>query len=191
MSEFGAVLIKRLTAAANRNQTTLDNDRAVTRKLDKVIPVLEQDEEGNQIALAAMREVYNLIEKDAEANQSTIIELKEAKDLLEKSILLLEQAGFDFANIQTFSNDEIWLADHLDTIKRVVAIVNLQKLEVALDEADNERFIDFAHTVKRSGDRRQAAAAGTAAVAAIEAIKVAIDQNPTAPAPDTEAATGE
>lgn len=185
MSNFGAVLIRRLTAAANRSQTVLDNDRAVTKKLDMVIPVLEKDAEGNQVALAAMREVYNLIERDAEASQSTITELKEAKDLLEKSILLLEQAGFDFDNIRTFSNDEVWLGDHLDTIKRFVEIVNIQKLEVALDEAAKERFEDIAHAVKRSGEKRQNAPddaakspeedAAEAALAAIDAIKVATE----------------
>jgi len=67
----------------------------------------------------------------------------------------LDQAGLDLANIQTFgSNDEIWLGDHLATIKRALTVFNLQKLEVALDELDTERFEDIAHTVRRSGQKR-------------------------------------
>jgi len=155
MSDFGARLIRRLQAAADRNQQVLEKNQGAKDKLAKVLPILEKDLQGNQIALAAMREVYNLLEADAEVRQSTIAELKEARDLLEKSATLLEQAGFDFSNIQQFSNDEIWLGDHLPTIKRVVDIVNLQKLEVALDEADKERFEDFAHAVKRSGEKRE------------------------------------
>jgi hypothetical protein len=193
LSDFGARLIKRLEQAATRNQQALDNSQGAKEKLAKVLPILERDKQGNQIALAAMREVYSLLEADGETRQTTIEELKEAKGLLEKSAALLEQAGFDFDNIRTISNDEIWLADHLETIKRVVAIVNLQKLEVALDELEQERFEDFAHAVKRSGEKRQHVAApaltastdaATAATLAIEATKAAIeaiDEGPKSP----------
>lgn len=155
MSDFGTRLIKRLEEAANRNQQIRDKNQTAKEKLEKALPVLTRSLKGNQIVLEAIREIYGALEADGEERQSTIVELNEAKDSLEMAVNLLDQAGYDFSNIQQFSNDEIWLGDHLPTIKRVVEIVNLQKLETALDEAENERFIDFAHAVKRSGQKRE------------------------------------
>ena len=155
MSDFGTRLIQRLEEATKRNQQVFDRSESAKAKLAKALPILTKELEGNKIVLAAMREIYNALEADGEELSTVILELKQAKDSLEVATTLLEQAGFDFSNIATFSNDEIWLADHLPTIKRVVDIVNLQKLEVALDEVGKERFEDIAHTVKRSGQKRE------------------------------------
>lgn len=195
MSDFGKLLIRRLEKAADRNQGVLDNNKAAVHKLDIVLPILEKDTEGNQIALAAMREVYSLLETDGEIRQSTIAELKEAKDLLQKSATLLEQAGFDFANIQTISNDEIWLGEHLPTIKRALEVFSTKPaaegetplFDQALDSLEPERFEDIAHAVKRSGEKRQTTAeqdAAAAALAVVDAIKVAIE-HPIEPAEGT------
>jgi len=155
MSDFGNRLLARLSVATDRNQQVLKKNEKAKEKLSRNLPTLSRVLQGNQVALAAIREVYGALETDGEELQTVIVELKESRDLLDLAKNLLEQADYDFANIQTFSNDEIWLADHLPTIKRVVAIVNLQKLEVALDEADKERFEDIAHAVKRSGEKRE------------------------------------
>lgn len=158
MSDFGRRLIGRLEKATDRNKQVLANNEKARESLGKALPIIDKNLQGNQIVLAAMREVYSALEADGEELSTVKADLEEAKARLEISDGLLEQAGYDFANIQQFSNDEIWLGDHLPTIKRVVDIVNLQKLEVALDEVDQERFVDFAHAVRRSGKKRQKAA---------------------------------
>lgn len=162
---FAKRLLARLSDVANRDEQVLANNKEVVGHIKKAMPIIDQTLEGNEASMIAIREVvgllkvaYGVLESDAEALSQTKAELKEARDVIETSNKLLEQGGHDLANIQTFSNDEIWLGDHLPTIKRVVDIVNLQKLEVALDEADQERFVDIAHAVRRSGKKRQKAA---------------------------------
>lgn len=189
MTDFGARLIQRLNEAVGRNEQIFSQNEKAKQRLKKVLPDLSKNLQGNDVYLRALAEIYSAMQTDGEVLQGNIIELKEAIVSLEFATNLLEQAGYDMANIQTFSKDEIWLGDHLDTIKRFVEIVNLQKLEVALDEADKERFEDIAHAVKRSGEKRQNIhetdtlrehlrltqdeAAAAAALIAIDAIKVA------------------
>lgn len=182
---YAARLIGRLDEAAARNQNISNHNHTALERLDKVLPVLSKRFKGDEAIMAVIREVYSVLEEGAEESQSTITEIKQARDSLEIALNLLKQAGYDIANIQTFSNDEIWLGDHLATIERFVDIVNLQKLEVALDKAKNERFEDIAHAVKRSGEKRQSNAeadatettpeteAAEAALDAIDAIKKA------------------
>lgn len=157
MTDFGKRLIGRLDEATNRNKQALAKNEKARQNLSKVLPSITKSLQGNQVVMAAMREIYSSLEADGEELSTVIGELEDAKSSLEIATTLLDQANFDFANISTFANDEIWLGDHLPTIKRVVDIVNLQKLEVALDEADQHRFEDFAHAVRRSGQKREKA----------------------------------
>lgn len=159
---FAKRLLARLGDVANRDEQVLANNKEVAVRIKKAMPIIDQTLGGKEASMIAIREVvgllkvaYDVIESDAEALSQTKAELNEARDVIEISNKLLEQGGHDLANIRTFSNDEIWLGDHLETIKRVVDIVNLQKLEVALDEVDKDRFEDFAHAVQRSGQKRQ------------------------------------
>lgn len=165
MSDWGKRFLARMEAAAARDQHILDDIEVAKKKITvKVVPALERDVKGNEIALAAIREVYNLLEADGEARQSNIEELKETEVLLEKAATMLEQAGFDFANIKTIAaNDDIWLGHHLPTIKQALAVFsitpmddgNISLFEQALDSLEKERFEDIAHAVKRSGEKRE------------------------------------
>lgn len=180
-------LIKRLEAAENRNQQISNHSITALEKLDKVLPVLSKRFKGDEAMMALIREVYSVLEEGAEESQSTITEIKEARDSLEITINMLKEAGYDFANIQQFSNPKIWLGSHLPTIKRALEIFDTQPaaegeiplFDQALDSLSKERFEDIAHAVKRSGEKRQNAAdpdaAAAAALAAIDAIKVATD----------------
>ena len=154
MSDFGTRLIQRLEKAKGRNQVALENNQMAKERIVKALPILEKDLQGNQIVLAALREIYSVLEADGEELQSVYAELKIACDSLETATNLLEQAGFDFANIQTFSNDEIWLGNHLPTIKRALDVFNISLFEQALDDLEKERFEDIAHAVQRSGQKR-------------------------------------
>lgn len=159
---YAARLIARLDEAANRNQQIFNKDQSALDKLNKVLPTLSKRLKGDEVVMAAIREIYSVLEEGAEESQSTIVELKEAKDSLEMATNLLKQADYDFANIQTFSNPEIWLGNHLPTIKRALNIFNLvpfedniSLFEQALDSLEKERFEDIAHAVKRSGQKRE------------------------------------
>ena len=152
---LGKRLWERLDQRASKNAQVHQRNLEAKNKINDVImPAITRGSKVNQSVLAAIREIYTIIEDGDEEQSQTFSELELVRDSLGVAMAMLEEAGFDIANIQTFSNDEIWLADHLPTIKRMVDIVNLQKLEVALDEAKKERFEDFAHAVKRSGEKR-------------------------------------
>ncbi len=140
---YGARLVQRLEQAADRNRIVLENNRRIKAKLDKALPILTKNLKGNEVVLAAMREVYSALEKDGEELQSTIVELKLARDSLDIAASMLEQAGFDFANIQSFSKDEIWIAEHSPTIKRALETFNLDKLKVELDSIERNRRQDL------------------------------------------------
>ncbi len=131
---LGPRLLARLDEATDRNRQVLQKSERAKEKLGKNLPTLSKVLQGNQIALAAIREVYGALEADGEELQTVIVELKEAKDLLDVAKSLLEQAGFDFANIQVFSQEQVWLSDHPPTIKRALEIFNLSKVKQALKE---------------------------------------------------------
>lgn len=158
-------LTRRLDEAASRNQLIADKDLTALEKLNKVIITSTKGLRGDEAVMAVLREVYSILEENAEESQSNIEELKEARDLIQMSCKLLEDADFDFANIETaFGAEEIWLGDHLPTIKRALNVFNLiprdndiSLFEQALDSLDKERFEDIAHTVKRSGKKRNEA----------------------------------
>ena len=153
---LGHMVWKRLDERASQNaQAHQRNIQAKNKITDVIIPAVSRGSKVNQTVLAAIREIYTVIEEGDEEQSQTLIELQSVRDTLEITINMLEQAGLDIANIQTIArNDEIWLGDHLETIKRALTVFNLQKLEVALDELDTERFEDIAHTVRRSGQKR-------------------------------------
>jgi hypothetical protein len=137
--DFGARLIQRLEEAADRNRQVLDKNVKAKEKMAKTLATLSKTLQGNQVILRALREIYGALEADGEELQATIIELKEAKDCLEIATNLLNQANYDFANIQSFSKDEVWLAEHPPTIRRALEIFNLNKLKVELDTIDKNR----------------------------------------------------
>ena len=143
MSDFGARLIQRLDEAADRNRQVLAKNTKAKERLSKTLTSLSKTLQGNQVVLRALREIYSALEADGEELQSTIIELKEAKDCLEIATNLLNQADYDFANIQSFSKDEVWLAEHPPTIRRALEIFNLDKLKVELDLIDRRRRQDL------------------------------------------------
>lgn len=153
---LGKRLWDRLDKRASSNtETRRRNLEAKNKITDVIIPAVSRGTKVNQTVLAAIREIYTVIEDGDEEQSQTLIELQSVRDTLEITINMLEQAGLDITNIQTIArNDEIWLGDHLATIKRALTVFNLQKLEVALDELDTERFEDIAHTVRRSGQKR-------------------------------------
>lgn len=160
---YATRLTRRLDEAAKRNQLIANKDLTALEKLNKVIITSTKGLRGDEAVMAALREIYSILEENAEESQSTIVELKEARDLIEMSCKLLADADFDFANIETaFGADEIWLGNHLPTIKRALNIFNLipqehdvSLFEQALDSLEKERFEDIAHTVKRSGQKRE------------------------------------
>lgn len=176
MSDFGAILLQRLDKAENRNQQISNHSHTALERLDKVLPVLSKRFKGDEAIMAVIREVYSVLEEGAEESQSTITEIKQARDSLDIALNLLKQAGYDIANIQTFSKDEIWLGDHLPTIKRALEVFNTKPAEQgeeslfdqALDSLENERFVEIAHAVKRSGEKRQSKAEAAAASAGPE-----------------------
>lgn len=159
MSDFGSQLLARLDKATNRNEKVQKNNEQALEKLDRNLPTLNRSLQGNQVALAAIREVYSALEGDGEELQTVIVELKEAKDQLEITKSLLEQAGYDFANIGTAfgGGHDVWIGNHLPTIKKVVDSVDIPLFEIALDEAEKERFEDISHAVMRSGKKREEA----------------------------------
>jgi hypothetical protein len=166
--DYSARLIQRLEEASVRNDQVLRNseiartkNELARAKLSQALPVLSKTFQGNQVILSAIHEIHKALEEDGKELSNAIIELKQVKDLLETAtdsletaIKLLAQAGFDFANIQTFSKGEVWLGNHLPTIRRAIDVFNIPLLEIALDDADKERFEDIAHAVKRSGEKR-------------------------------------
>lgn len=159
---YATRLIRRLDGAARRNQLIANKDLTALEKLNKVITTSIKGLKGDEAVMAVLREVYSILEENAEESQSTIVELKEARDLIQMSCKLLEDAGFDFANIGTaFGAEDVWLGNHLPTIKLALNIFNLiprdndiSLFEQALDSLDKERFEDIAHAVKRSGQKR-------------------------------------
>mgnify|MGYP001616751836 FL=1 len=161
---FAKRLLSRMNTAINRDEQVLSNNKRVVAHIQKAMPTIDQTLGGNEASMIAIREAYGLLkeaygvlEADAEALSETKAELSEAVGALEVSNNLLEQAGFDFKNIQTaFGNDEAWFGNHFPTIKRIVNVVNLDLFEMAFDEEENERFEDIAHAVKRSGKKREA-----------------------------------
>ena len=154
MNDFGTRLIQRLEKAKTRNQQVLNSNRTAKDKLDKILPILSKNLKGNQAIMAAWREIYSVLEADGEELQTVYAELKLTCDSLETATNLLEQAGYDFSNIQQFSNDEIWLGNHLPTIKRALDVFSISLFEQALDVLEKERFEDIAHAVQRSGQKR-------------------------------------
>lgn len=178
-TDYGRLLIQRLDEAEARTVKTLSTSNIALRntdiakeKLVKVLPILEKDLKGNQIVLAAIREIYNTLEADGEELSTAISELKEtdellhtAKDSLKLTIDLLEDAGFDFINIKTFSKDEIWLGNHLPTIIRALQVFNLTPMDdgnaslfeqaLTSPKLEQERFEDISHTIQRAGRMRE------------------------------------
>lgn len=162
--DFGARLIQRLEEAADRNQQVLRKNEIARDKLEKALPVLTKTLKGNHVILEAMKEIYTTLQADGEELSATLIELEQAKDSLQIATKLLTQANYDFSNIQTFSDDEVWLGNHLPTIRRALEVFsvipqddnNISLFEQALDDLEKERFEDIAHTVKRSGHKREA-----------------------------------
>lgn len=132
MTDFGRRLMARLQEATDRNQQIQSRNERAKEKLNKAMPAIAKSLQGNQVVLAAMREIYGALEADGEELSTAIVELKEARDSLEMALNMLEQADFDFANIQTLSQDSVWLAEHEPTIKRALEIFNLTKTKQVL-----------------------------------------------------------
>lgn len=159
MSDFGKRLLSRLGEATDRSDKTLANNQNAVKSLDKVMPIIDKNLEGNQVVLRALREVYSALEGDGEELSTAKGDLQDAKAALEISNNLLEQANFDLDNIKTaFGNDSPWFGNHLPTIKVFTEVLDIPLWEIALDETENERFVDIAHAVQRSGKKRQKAA---------------------------------
>lgn len=160
---LGTRLLARLDQATSRNQKVINNNKIAIKQIDKVLPRADKLLGGNSVISEAMHLIADTLREDGEELSQMNGELLEAKAALEVSNSLLAQAGLDFSNIQTFAKDEIWLGDHLPTIKRALNVFNLvpkgagdvSLFEQALDSLEKERFEDIAHAVKRSGQKRE------------------------------------
>lgn len=156
VDSFGKRVIARLDIVSARNKKVLDRTEKAKEILsNKVMPIVNKNLKTNEFLKGALREIYSVLEEDGEELSQAHLELQETTTSLAAAVKLLEDAGFDFANIQTISQENIWLGNHLPTIKRAVEIFDIPLLEIALDESDQERFEDIAHAVQRSGKKRE------------------------------------
>lgn len=154
MTDFAKRLLDRLGEATNRNQQILNKNEQAKQKLNAALPTIANSLQGNQVVLAALREVYGALEADGEELSTVILDLKEAQTSLDFATNMLEQAGYDFDNIKSFSQDEIWLADHLPTIKRAMDIFNLPKTKQALQDMKPGRFQEWVELIEEVKDER-------------------------------------
>ena len=152
---FSERLLIRLGIAADK-QTQIERKNKIAKdKLSHALPILSKALQGNQLTLAAMREIYATMEEEGEELSSVVIELKEAKDVVEIMTNMLQEAGYDLANIRQITDERIWFASHLGTIKRAVAIFEIPLLEQALVEADKDRFETIEAALARARQKRQ------------------------------------
>ena len=151
---FSERLLIRLGIAADKQTQIERKNKIAKEKLSRALPILAKALQGNQLTLAAMREIYATMEEEGEELSSAIIELKETKDVVEMMANMLQEAGYDLANIRQITDEKIWFASHLPTIRRAVAIFEIPLLEQALVEADKERFEAIEAVLARARQKR-------------------------------------